>query len=149
MASVWANVLQQWIVTSSSNNCCRPTVLSAMLANISSTVHPRALWFLSWLSSCALAQYSVTHTKNFSTLAHPTPSSTRTCPVPSKSNPHLPCPQQVQPAPALSPASPTRTCPVPSKFNLHPHAKQCRFLHLPHKCGYPQPVHVNPPHAGL
>ena len=37
VARVWANVSQQWVVTSRCNNCCRPTVLSAMLANNFST----------------------------------------------------------------------------------------------------------------
>ena len=37
VARVWANVSQQWVVTSWCNNCCRPTVLSAMLANNFST----------------------------------------------------------------------------------------------------------------
>ena len=88
MARVWANVSQQWVVTSSCNNCCRPTVLNAMLANNSSTVHPRVLRFLSGLSSRALAQHSVTRTKNFSTRPAPAASTTRTAP------------QQVQPVPA-------------------------------------------------
>ena len=39
-------------------NCCRRTILSAMLETI--LVHPRVLLFLSWLSSCALTQRSVT-----------------------------------------------------------------------------------------
>jgi len=46
---------------------------SAMLANNSSTVHPRVLRFLSWLCSCALPQHSVTRKKNFSTRARPAP----------------------------------------------------------------------------
>jgi len=43
-------------------------------------VCPRVLRFLSWLSSCALAQHSVTRTKNFSNRARPAPapSTTRT-----------------------------------------------------------------------
>jgi len=39
------------------------------------SVHPRVLRFVSWLSSCALTQHSVTHTKNFS--SRPAASSTR------------------------------------------------------------------------
>jgi len=45
--------------------------------------HQRVLRFFSWLSSCALAQHSVTRTKDFSTRARPAPA-----------------PQQLQPAPA-------------------------------------------------
>jgi len=37
--------------------------------------HPRAFRFFSWLSSCALAQHSVTRTKNFS--SHPRPAPAR------------------------------------------------------------------------
>ena len=87
--------------------------------NNSSTVHPRVLRFLSRLSSRALAQHSVTRTKNFSTRARPAPAAT-------KYNPH----------------------PPRSKFNPHPHAKQCGFPHPLRKCGYPQPARVNPPRAG-
>jgi len=91
MARFWANVSQQWVVTSYCNNCCTHTVLSAMLTNNYSAVHPRVLRILSWSSSRALAQHSVIRTKNFSTRARPAPaaSTTRT----------RPAPQQIQPAP--------------------------------------------------
>jgi len=69
MARVWANVSQQWVVTSKCINCCRPTVLSAMLANNYSTAHPCVLPFLSWLSSRALAQHSSYPLKEFLTRA--------------------------------------------------------------------------------
>jgi len=51
---------------------------------------------MSWLSSCVLAQHSVTRTKNFSTLARaaPAPSTTRARPA----------------------ASSTRTCPAPARI---------------------------------
>ena len=76
----------------------------------------RVLRFLSWLSSCTLAQHSFTRTKNFSSRARPAPAASSTCARP---------PQQVQAAPA-------------------PHTKQCGFPHPPRKCGYPQPARVNP-----
>jgi len=56
-----------------------------MPPNHSSTVHPRVLRFMNWLSSCALAQHSVTRTKNFSTHARPAPITTRTRPAASSS----------------------------------------------------------------
>jgi len=54
--------------------CCQTT-----------SVHPRLLRFLSWLSSCALAQHSFTRTKNFSSRVRPAPaaSSTRARPAAS------------------------------------------------------------------
>ena len=42
------------------------------------SVYPRVLRFLSWLSSCALAQQSVTHTKNFLSRARPAPATSST-----------------------------------------------------------------------
>ena len=82
-----------------------------MLANNSSTVHPSVLRFLSWLSSCALAQHSVTRTKNFSTRARPAPAasttrtrppagSTRTRPAPARKAVRVlaPAPQMQVPA---------------------------------------------------
>jgi len=74
------------------NNCSRSTILNAMLANNSSTVHPHVLRFLRWLSSCELAQHSVTLTNNFSICALPAASSTRTHPVPARKTVHVPVP---------------------------------------------------------
>ena len=48
---------------------CEPLELTRTMSN----VHPRVLRFLSWWSSRALTQHSVTHTKNFSTRARPAP----------------------------------------------------------------------------
>ena len=72
-----------------------PPALSAMLANNFSTIHPRVLRFLSWLSSRALAQHSVTRTNNFSTRARPAPAASTTC--------------------TSSAASSTRTRPAPAR----------------------------------
>ena len=82
-----------------------------MLANNSSTVHPRVLRFLSWLSSRALAQHWVTRTKNFSTRAR------------TKYNPHLPYPA----------ASSTRTR-TQSSAGSRPWPAPCRTLMGIHRC---------------
>ena len=89
---IWANyvLLKPWVFTPTlkkhqvvrdlkkfENHCCRPTALSGMLLNNFSTSTCFAI--LSWLSSSALAQHSVIHTK----ISHP-----------------VPTPHQVQPAPA-------------------------------------------------
>ena len=64
-----------------------------MLANNSNTVHLCVLRFLSWLSSRALAQHSVTRTKNFSTRARPAPAASTTRPARKAVRvPHFPHP---------------------------------------------------------
>ena len=50
---------------------------------LATPLHPRVWRFLSWLSSCALAQHSVTRTKNFSSRPRPAPSTTRSHPATS------------------------------------------------------------------
>jgi len=47
------------------------SILSKAQCWQTTSVHPRFLRFLSWLSSCALAQHSFTRTKNFSSRARP------------------------------------------------------------------------------
>ena len=93
MAIAWANVSQQWLVTSQCSNCCRPTVVSAMLANnlCTESVHRRVLQILSWLNPCALGEHSVIRTKNFSS---------RVCPI-STTICSRPAASQSEPAPQM------------------------------------------------
>ena len=57
-----------------------------MLVNNSSTVHPRVLRFLSWLSSCALAQHSSYPHKEFLNLRPPRTCSKYSLPRPTASS---------------------------------------------------------------
>jgi len=81
--------------------------------------HSRVLRFSSWLSSCALAQHSVTRTKkNFSSCASPTLTTSSTRSRPAQRS--------------------TRDHPRPARIVV-------LFPHPPRKCGNPQPGQVNPP----